>query len=150
MASIDWNTIRTEYITTTCSYRDLCDKYNIPLRSLARKAKAEEWQQKRTDFGNTVATKRIQKVAEKQVKSFADFVPVLQEGIIDTTTMLLAKIVETMSYGDAFSPRDLKSLSGMVNDLGFLLKDLKEDMNAGGAESDKVTVEFVKPYWETE
>ena len=148
MASIDWNTIRTEYVTSTCSYRDLCEKYDIPLRTLARKAKQEDWQQKRNEFGNTVATMRIQEVAEKQVKSFAEFVPVLEQGIVDISTQLLGKINETLQFGDAFSPRDLKSLSSMVIDIGMLLKDIKEDMNTGSASADKITVEFVKGEWD--
>lgn len=148
MAMIDWNTIRTEYITTTSSYRDLCDKYDIPLRTLARRAKLEDWQQKRNDYGNTVATQCIQKAAEKQVKSFEEFIPVLQNGIIETGTKLLEKIQETMAYGDAFSPRDLKSLSGVMIDLGMVMNNLKEDLNASNDASDKITVEFVKGDWD--
>ena len=148
MASIDWTKIRMEYISTLCSYRDLSEKYGVPLRTLGRRAKQEDWPQARADFGHTVATKATQKIAEKQAKSFAEFVPVLEQGIVDISTKLLEKINETMEYGDAFSPRDLKSLSSMVIDIGMLLKDVKEDMNTGSASTDKITVEFVKGEWD--
>jgi hypothetical protein len=148
-AEIAWTKIKNEYLSSDISYRDLAKKHGVSLRMIAYKAKEEDWQTAKQKHCNAVATRLQQKTIEKQSKDFADFIPVLKEGIIDTTTMLLAKIAETMSYGDAFSPRDLKSLSGMINDLSFLLKDLNEQTGAA-AESDKVTVEFVKPYWETE
>ena len=148
--STDWNAAKNEYVVTNCTYQDIADKYGTSLRTVIRQAQKGSWQEARKEYVTRVTEKCLKMSSEKQAKSFTDFIPVLQNGIIDTTTMLLGKIMETMSYGDAFSPRDLKSLSGMVNDLGFLLKDLKEDMNASAGETDKVTVEFVKPYWETE
>ena len=150
MASIDWKKAKLFYLQNDVTLSEVAAKFNVGDATVWRRASKENWKEEKKTFDRKVIEKVQEKSIEKKAKTFTEFVPVLQEGIIDTTTMLLAKIVETMSYGDAFSPRDLKSLSGMVNDLGFLLKDLKEDMNAGGAESDKVTVEFVKPYWETE
>ena len=146
--STDWNAAKNEYVVTNCTYQDIADKYGTSLRTVIRQAGKGEWQEARKEYVTRVTEKCLKMSSEKQAKSFTDFIPVLQNGIIDTTTMLLGKIMETMSYGDAFSPRDLKSLSGMVNDLGFLLKDLKEDMNAGTNETDKITVEFIKGDWD--
>ena len=147
-AKIAWAKIKNEYISSDISYRELAKKHNVSLRAIAGRAKEENWQDLKQSHCNTVAVLMQQKTAEKQAKSFAEFVPVLEQGIVDISTKLLEKINETMEYGDAFSPRDLKSLSSMVIDIGMLLKDVKEDMNTGSASADKITVEFVKGEWD--
>ena len=146
MASPDWKKIRLEYISTNCSYRDLCDKYHVALRSLARKAKEENWQQARINHGNSVATKAQQKVVEKQAETFADYAVELRQDIIDINRMLMQKVRETMAYSDAFSPRDLKSLSSMLQDLMINEEKMTADQNAAG--KDAITVKFVNMEWD--
>lgn len=69
----DWDKIAKEYIEGTVSdegeihypsLRELSDLEGVPMRSLARKCKDEQWALKRERFGNKLATKRQQKKAE--------------------------------------------------------------------------------------
>lgn len=53
---IDWEKIRTEYITTKRSYRDLAAKYDMSRRTIECKAKKEDWPRLRGEYkGNIVA-----------------------------------------------------------------------------------------------
>lgn len=54
--AVDWKKLRSEYIKGGTSYRQLSAKYNVPLKTLARRAKAEEWNEHRLQVGNSVAT----------------------------------------------------------------------------------------------
>ena len=40
---MDWNEIRTEYISTETSYRKLAEKYNVPVSTIFKRAKKENW-----------------------------------------------------------------------------------------------------------
>lgn len=149
MASqIDWTKAKNIYVTSDKTIKEIADKFGVSERTVWRRYTKENWKQLRADYVSRLTEKCHEKTAEKQAKSFAEFVPVLEHGIVDISTKLLEKINETMQYGDAFSPRDLKSLSSMVIDIGMLLKDVKEDMNTGSAAADKITVEFVKGEWD--
>ena len=147
--AIDWTKIRMEYLSTECTYRDLAKKYGIALSGIARKAKTDDWQSARETYRNKCETKIEQKTIEKTSETLAEYAVRQTADLVKINELLIGKVFETMAYGDAFSPRDLKSLSGMLADLMMNRKTMMDEQ-AGGAESDKVTVEFVKPYWENE
>ncbi len=54
--AVDWKKLRAEYLKGGTSYRQLSAKYNVPLKTLARRAKAEEWNEHRLQVDNSVAT----------------------------------------------------------------------------------------------
>ena len=62
----DWLTIRNDYINGGGSYRQLSEKYGVSLRSIAKHAKDEDWQQRKTDNLNSVAKAVQQKTTEKK------------------------------------------------------------------------------------
>lgn len=63
----DWAKIKTEYLTTNTSYRELSQKYGVHYTNIAKRAKKEDWQQQRQQHINTVQTKMQQAVERKQV-----------------------------------------------------------------------------------
>ena len=65
---MDWKTIQTEYITDeSSSYRKLAEKYNVPLTTLAERAKREGWAKKKKQHRDKVITKSIKKKETEQV-----------------------------------------------------------------------------------
>ena len=40
---MDWNEIRTEYMSTETSYRKLAEKYDVPVSTIFKRAKKENW-----------------------------------------------------------------------------------------------------------
>lgn len=66
---MDWKTIQTEYITDeSSSYRKLAEKYNVPFKTLADRAKREGWAKKKKQHRDKVITKTIKKKETEQVK----------------------------------------------------------------------------------
>ena len=82
---MDWNAIKTEYITDEASsYRKLAKKYGVSLTAITNRAKKENWAEKKTQFKNNLLTKNIEKISKKKSDKMAR--------INDITDKLLAKI----------------------------------------------------------
>lgn len=107
----DWQKIKTEYITTDTSYRELSQKYGVHYTNIAKRAKKEDWQQQRKQQANATQTKMIQAVERRKVDRAAK--------LMDVSDLLLKKIealVEGLEIEDA-SPKDLRSLSAAIKDI---------------------------------
>lgn len=68
MNGIDWTKIKTEYVTTGISQRELANKYNLSLSGISKRAKAEGWVKRRQSYQNRRATKVERKVIERDVE----------------------------------------------------------------------------------
>lgn len=69
---VEWTQIRAEYITTETSYRQLAKKYGVPLTTLSRRAKKEEWKQERETYWDTVRTEVVQRTQEDAIDKHVD------------------------------------------------------------------------------
>ena len=67
--AVDWLTIRNDYINGGGSYRKLSEKYGVALRTIAKHAKDEEWQQLKEENLNSIAIAVQQKTTEKIAES---------------------------------------------------------------------------------
>lgn len=63
--AVDWLKIKNDYINGLGSYRKLAEQYGVPVRTLAKHAKDEKWQEARKVHCNNIATSTQQKTAEK-------------------------------------------------------------------------------------
>ena len=61
--AVDWLKIKNDYINGLGSYRKLAEQYGIPLRTIAKHAKDENWQEARKKHRNTIATNLQQETA---------------------------------------------------------------------------------------
>lgn len=150
MASPDWKKIKMYYLQNDVSLRELAAKFKVGEASVFRRASKEKWKDEKIAIDSKVIARTIEKTAEKSSESLAEYAVRQTADLVKINELLIGKVFETMAYGDAFSPRDLKSLSGMLYDLMMNRKTMMEEQTAGASDADKVTVEFVKPYWETE
>ena len=55
--AVDWLAIRNDYINGGGSYRKMAEKYSVPLRTIAHRAKEEKWQELKEAHCNSIATK---------------------------------------------------------------------------------------------
>jgi hypothetical protein len=55
--AIDWEKIRTEYMTTATSYRKLAEKHGVNYSALGARARAEGWVEQRTQYQHETHTK---------------------------------------------------------------------------------------------
>lgn len=107
----DWQAIKTEYITTDTSYRELSQKFGVHYTNIAKRAKKENWQQMRQQQANTTQTKMVQAVERKKVDRAAK--------ILDVSDLLLQKVKERIEALDALDmgSKELRQLSAAVKDL---------------------------------
>lgn len=109
----DWQKIKTEYITTDTSYRELSQKYGVHYTNIAKKAKKEDWQQLRQQQANTTQTRMIQAVEQGKVDR--------AKKLLDVSDLLLQKVRQRIEALDA-----LEMGSQEFRHLSATIKDLKE------------------------
>lgn len=62
---MDWNAIKTEYITTDTSYRKLATKYDVSYTAIGNKSRQEGWVDQRNQFINKTVSKSINSISNK-------------------------------------------------------------------------------------
>lgn len=67
-SGLDWDKLRTEYITGNLSYRDLADKYNVSLQAVRLHASPGGWYKERTEYRRKVARDAIKAASRKDSK----------------------------------------------------------------------------------
>ena len=120
MAEINWNAIRTDYITSTLSYRDLEAKYGVCYRQIAKKGKAEGWGSQRSQHNANVVTKILDDDIEQKVSSI--------ERLESVADKVLTKVE---AYIDACDPtaidtQSMKHISGVLKDIKDVMKNRKD------------------------
>lgn len=113
--SYDWNTIKTEYVTTRISYRDIADKYGVPWRTIAHRGKVEKWPELRERNTDKVVTKMIAKEAKKQIDRY--------QKVLSVTDKLLEKIEDAINIIDG---EGINVDKAGVRALSAAIKDIKE------------------------
>jgi hypothetical protein len=109
----DWQRIKTEYITTDTSYRELSQKYGVHYTNIAKRAKKEDWQQLRQHQTNTTQTKMIEAVERRKVDRATK--------LLGVSDLLLQKVKERV---EALDPIEMGSQE--FRHLSATIKDLKE------------------------
>lgn len=65
---MDWNAIKTEYITDeSTSYRKLAEKYGVPLGTIFKRAKREKWIELRQQSQDKMVAKTVAKIENAQI-----------------------------------------------------------------------------------
>lgn len=134
----DWNRIKTEYITTDTSYRELSQKYGVHYTNIAKRAKKEDWQQLRQQQTNTTQTKMIQAVERRKVDRAAKLIGV-SDLLLDKVRGMLEEDSGTMTS------QAMRNLSGVLRDI----KDIQmirsdADMREQEARIDKLRREAAR------
>ena len=67
----DWDKIRTEYITSDLSLKDISDKYGVSQRLVNTKSAEQGWVDQRKKYNAKVVEKAVNKVAAKRANQLA-------------------------------------------------------------------------------
>ena len=67
----DWQTIKTEYITTNTSYCKLAQKYGVSTTQICNVGKEEKWVEQREQFLNKTTAKTLEKISEQEANRAA-------------------------------------------------------------------------------
>lgn len=114
---VDWNAIKTEYITTNTSYRKLSDKYNIPFNTLQCRGKREDWVNLRNRYQDEIEEKAIEK-ASNEVSEYKSTLYNLAYNIaIQLKNMTQDRTIEDLARA-GLKPRDI---TGAIKDIEDIL-----------------------------
>lgn len=88
----DWTAIKTEYVTTDISYRNLAKKHGVSFRTLSWIGKNEKWPELRKRYCDKVVTETIAIEAKNQIDRY--------ERMLSLTDLLLDKIEQSIGELD--------------------------------------------------
>lgn len=115
----DWMAIKTEYITTDTSYRDLAAKYGLNYRTIADRGKSEGWVELRNQYVDKTqsdiadASRKLEVERATKFQNVADKLLGKIEDMVDDDSLLDAKSIRTLSA----ALKDLKEVKGVMSDL---------------------------------
>lgn len=104
---MDWTAARDEYIQGGVTYRQLAEKYRVPLRTLGKRAKAEDW----VGLRQQVIDKSATLAADAAAQAKAD----MATRIYDSAGLMLAKVLDALQ--DDITPKDIRALTAAVKDI---------------------------------
>lgn len=104
---MDWTAARDEYIQGGVTYRQLAAKYNVPLRTLGKRAKAEDW----VGLRQQVVDKSATLAADAAAQAKAD----MATRIYDSAGLMLDKVLDALQ--DDITPKDIRALTAAVKDI---------------------------------
>lgn len=104
---MDWTAARDEYIHGGVTYRQLAAKYSVPLRTLGKRAKAEDW----VGLRQQVVDKSATLAADAAAQAKAD----MATRIYDSAGLMLDKVLDALQ--GAITPKDIRALTAAVKDI---------------------------------
>ena len=110
---MDWQKIKTEYITTDTSYRKLARKYGVDQATVARRARKEEWVAEKQRHDSDTQAKIVEAIGKQQVSRAARLQTVADK--------LLGKVENLLEEA---KPADLDTQA--MKHISGVLKDIKE------------------------
>lgn len=139
----DWDKLRTEYITSDLSLKDISDKYGVSQRLVNTKSAEQGWVDQRKKYNAKVVEKAVNKVAAKRANQLAKELTIadnisnvlkkaLEDAeqfnryIIDTTTRVDGTEIRT-SEEKTFEKVDMRALKDAAAALR-LVEEMKRSM----------------------
>ena len=100
---MDWSAIKTEYITDeSTSYRKLAEKYGVPLGTLYKRAKKENWVSLRKQSGDRRVAKTVSAIERKHAQKLSRIQDItdrlldrIERAVEELDTQLYKAVVKT-------------------------------------------------------
>lgn len=120
---VDWLAVKTEYVTTATSYRELARKYGVSRKTIADRGKAGNWVQERGQYRDESSSKMKAAAAQGQAERAARFASAADK--------LLGKIEEIVGSENAqpLAPKDIRALTAAMGDLKEIM-DIRSKADA--------------------
>lgn len=106
---VDWQAIKTEYITTDTSYRKLAQKYGVGYQAICHKSIEEGWIAMREQHKNNTTTKTLEKISQQEANRTVKMMSVADK--------LLLKIEALVDRPEPLNEKAIRSLTAAVKDL---------------------------------
>lgn len=154
---MDWDAIKTEYITTDTSYRKLAEKYKVSFSTLRKIAAKEHWTELRHNVEAKRDTELVEKLGKKTAKidsKYYDLVDKLfdkAEWVIENTPVWTVNAIKEM----ATAMKYLKECKGVKSDADMREQEARiANLNRQAAVDDTVnevtvTIEGGEGSWQS-
>lgn len=143
---MDWNAIKTEYITTETSYRKLSQKYGVSYVTIGEKARKEGWRAQRDKYLEKALSKTLSKLsterAERAARLFAvtDKLLIKVEKAVDS---LDDDQIDTQAFRQiAASLKDIKDIQMIKSDADMREQEARIKNLQKQAETEETTKEI--------
>lgn len=117
----DWIAIKSEYINTDISTRDLARKYGVKYSTLRDRCAREEWSAERAKHTSNVVAKTEQKTTEAVSSSQAERIALLMSGGAKAAQLLI-KHLEDMEKSGEIRPYEIKATVDAMKGIRDLYK----------------------------
>ena len=155
--SVDWASIKTEYITTKCSYRQLSEKYGVSIGNISKRSIREQWKEQRERHVQKAFKKAEEKAASKEANRLARLITATTKAIDVAMEAFedekqFNRYIVSEGSGDGFSEtsekifdkvdtKALKDLTGVLKDLTGLMRDFYNIPTPAQAEAQRIAAE---------
>lgn len=123
-----WEAIKTEYITGTISYRKLAAKWGVSFRTLAERAKREQWNALRSQHQTDIVTRTAQMVIDVTSATHAGRLFELQQAADKMAKAILSIFNDEAQFNRYIVGKEEKVFQKIdtraIKDLAWALKDL--------------------------
>ena len=92
---LDWEKLKSEYVTSDISTRALAEKHKIDKNSVAHHCKDEQWVKARKDYKARVSTRTIAKSCDKRANELSK--------VLDSSMLIRDRIFDAMSDPQQFN-----------------------------------------------
>ena len=86
--NLDWIKIKSEYVTTNASYRDLAKKYGVAYTTIANYGRKDEWAKAKAKYKIEATSKIINRCMNKEIKNETDKLQRMRESADKLSEMI--------------------------------------------------------------
>lgn len=106
---IDWEKIKTEYITEAVTYRQLAEKYQVPLGTVKKRGAVEQWRAQREKKDPELPREPLAwEETDTQRRT---------RRLLTVADQMLTKVAQALNEPETLSGTELRSLAGTLKNI---------------------------------
>ena len=121
----EWEKIKTEYVTSEISYRNMATKYGIPYGRLQMRGKEEDWKGQRATYKENLLKKSIDLICEEQAQKIAKAI-LIGDKILEKVEQSLDEIDIVLCRTTTTTKKVEKNEDGEIVDVSTTTEDFEK------------------------
>jgi len=112
----DWDLIRTEYISSSISIRELAEKYNCSADALEKRANTQSWTEQRRKISAEVLAKAEAEITARRAEELVEFNKQDLQIAKALRSQIAKHINEAMQNNELLTAKEIKTLVSAASD----------------------------------
>lgn len=133
----DWELIKTEYITTDVTFKELAEKHGLKHDYVRKRASREKWRDDRDIFRSKRTQKAINKAINRGSEDICEYLMKLK----GCSTELDRAIEKVLKQRDKLTPQDVRLMASALKDAIWIKKQLYDIPTQAEREAQKIATE---------